>query len=148
MLSGESNVVVLFLQSVRICPYTRINLFTVSLHENFNPKHYSQCLWLYNLLCWHFGGNLCTTSHYFFFSIVLGIYPFLRSFDPDQNFTPFIGRTCKNYRENAFSWTQRKKIHNSLMNISDVVNAITPFKLMAKPRPHYVFIALPSREPP
>lgn len=144
-MPGESNVVVLFLQSVRICPFTRINLFTVSLHENFNPKHYSQCLWLY---CADISGETCVLRHIIFFSIVLCIYHFLRSFDPDQNFTPFIGRTCKNYRENAFSWTQRKKIHNSLMNTSDVVNAITPFKLMAKPRPHYVFIALPSREPP
>lgn len=94
-----------------------------------------------------FRGKLVYYVTLFFFSIVLCIYHFLRSFDPDQNFTPFIGWTCKNYRENAFSWTQRKKIHNSLMNISDVVNAITPFKLMAKPRPHYVFIALPSRDP-
>lgn len=75
----------------------------------------------------------------FFFPIVLCIYHFLRSFDPDQNFTPVKMRLVEH---------KEKKIHNSLMNISDVVNAITPFKLMAKPRPHYVFIALPSREPP
>lgn len=83
----------------------------------------------------------------FFFSIVLCIYRLLRSFDPDQNFTPFIG-LAKTIVKMRLVEHKEKKIHNSLMNISDVVNAITPFKLMAKPRPHYVFIALPSREPP
>lgn len=91
-----------------------------------------------------FRGKLVYYVTLFFFSIVLCIYHFLRSFDPDQNFTPFIGRIVKM----RLVEHKEKKIHNSLMNISDVVNAITPFKLMAKPRPQYVFIALPSREPP
>lgn len=140
-MPGESNVVVLFLQSVRICPYTHINLFTVSLHENFNPKHYSQCLWLY---CADISGETCVLRHIIFFfdsSLYLSFSSVIRSRSKFYTFH-------RTDRENAFSWTQRKKIHNSLMNISDVVNAITPFKLMAKPRPHYVFIALPSREPP
>lgn len=143
-MPGESNVVVLFLQSVRICPYTHINLFTVSLHENFNPKHYSQCLWLY---CADISGETCVLRHIIFFfdrSRYLSLSSVFRSRSKIYTFhridLQIVSWKC------VYLNTKKKK-HNSLVNIPDVVNAISPFKLMSKSRPHYVFICSSTKRP-
>lgn len=68
------------------CPHLSIylqKLFSVSLHEHFNPEHKSQCQWF---CCADISGETCVLRHIIFFDSSLYFSIFL-SFDSDRNYT-------------------------------------------------------------